>query len=59
MKGDKCWIPLPRDAVQDATIWTRCRDPVFPTLLALYGHPDSVTWWGNKMSESVAKSGFV
>jgi hypothetical protein len=58
MKGDKRKISLPCEAALDAITWTRFRDPVFPMLLAVCGHPDSTTWLDDKMNESVAKSGF-
>ena len=39
--------------------WRTMRNPVTPLLMALYGHPDSVTMWEVKCDDDVKSVGFV
>jgi hypothetical protein len=74
MQGDQCWITLPKEAEPgevwgpqnyDATalkeivkLWKTIADPVMPMERALYGHPDSVTFWEEFCNKSTRKVGF-
>ena len=52
------WIRLPRDQWPKA--WHgKCKDPVVPLRLALYGHPLAGTFWGkNHCHEALLSIGF-
>jgi hypothetical protein len=74
MQGDQCWITLPKEAEPgevwgpqhyEATalkeiveLWKTIADPVMPMERALYGHPDSVTFWEEFCNKSTRKVGF-
>ncbi len=58
MRGPKCWITLPPEAVQNPQHYYAVKEPVVELLLALYGHPDSPTFWELHCGEMVASLGF-
>ena len=58
MRGAKCWVTLPREAVEDPDFYYAVEDPVVELLLALYGHPDSPTFWAVHCHEQVTELGF-
>ena len=63
MLGDPCWVELAaesrpgniwgpqqyskKDIDKLTKMWSQLRQPVVQLEQALYGHPDSVTWWSN------------
>ena len=75
MKGDACWVELPGEARPghvwgpthlDASVlkpiaekWAACRFPVTQLKCALYGHPDSVTYWELLCASELKKVDFV
>ena len=75
MKGDACWVDLPYEARPgqvwgpahlDASVlkaiadkWAVGRFPVTQLKCALYGHPDSVTYWELLCASELQKVDFV
>jgi hypothetical protein len=57
LKGTPCWFCLPDD--QRPKGWSRFNRPVVPLLKALYGHPDSGTFWEDHCNAAVRREGFV
>ncbi len=58
MRGPKCWVTLPREAVQNPSFYYQVQSPVVELIVALCGHPDSPTFWEMHCSEQVKKAGF-
>ena len=56
LKGTETWIILPPE--QRPAGWSKFRTPVVRLRLALYGHPDSGTFWEEHCDEQVKKVGF-
>ena len=59
MRGPICYVSLPPEAVQNPDFYYAVKDPVVPLLLALYGHPDSPTYWEQYADECVQALGFA
>ena len=53
------WVSLPREAVQDPGWYYQVPDPVVPLEYALYGHPDSPTFWEMHCDELVKEQDFL
>ncbi len=56
LSGTPCWICLPPEARPAS--WSKFRKPVVQLRKALYGHPDSGTFWEQHCDKSVKKVGF-
>jgi hypothetical protein len=52
-------ISLSIDAVVNKAAWRKYRQPLVRLRAALYGHPDSVTWWDEKTHHEAQEAGFV
>ena len=57
LKGTPTWACLPKE--QWPSAWCQMRRPVVPLLRAMYGHPDSGTYWEEHCNDSVEAKGFV
>ena len=62
LKGTPCWVHMPEEAWPDDPVlrasFERMRKPVVQLKKALYGHPDSGTFWEKHCDEHVRKVGF-
>jgi len=62
LKGTPCWVHLPEDAWPDDPVlrakFAGLRKPVVPLRKALYGHPDSGTFWEQHCDNHVRSVGF-
>jgi len=58
MKGPKCYVTLPPEAIHDPQVYFRVQNPVVELKLALYGHPDSPTCWEQHCNEQAHALGF-
>ena len=56
LKGRNTWVELPRE--QWPPEWEGMRRPVCPLLRALYGHPDSGSYWETECTDRVVSVGF-
>ena len=56
MKGTETWICLPPEARPQS--WSKFRKPVVRLLKALYGHPDSGSFWEEHCDQAVRRAGF-
>ena len=54
----KVWVTLPSEAVFDPDFYYSVRDPVVLLILALYGYPDSPTFWEVYCDTQVVKTGW-
>ena len=45
--GDPCWVHLPLEAAPSGVDISRFRQPAVRLVKALYGHPDSGSFWGD------------
>ena len=52
------WVTLQREAVADPEFYYAVKNPVVRLLLALYGHPDSPTFWEDYCNGKVKLVGF-
>ena len=52
------WVTLQREAVADPEFYYAVKNPVVRLLLALYGHPDSPTFWEDYWNGKVKLVGF-
>ena len=52
------WVSLPSEAVANKSCFHGVKDPAVRLLLALYGHPDSPTFWEQHCDELVRAIGF-
>ena len=59
LKGTATWVSLPREAWPQDWIDKGYKDPVCPLILALYGHPDSGTFWERHCDEKLKEEGFI
>ena len=57
LKGTPCWICLPPE--QRPAAWSKFRRPVCRLVKALYGHPDSGTYWEQHCDQMVKRVGFA
>ena len=73
-RGDACWVELPKEAHPGgiwgpeglspsevkrlAEMWSQFKCPVVRMKAALYGHPDSVSFWEQYCNERVGEVGF-
>ncbi len=57
LRGFETWIRLPRDR-WPASWAGKYKDPVVPLRLALYGYPDSGTFWEKHREDELVKKGF-
>jgi hypothetical protein len=74
MRGDPCWVELPpeahpgsiwgpdnmspEDLAKLIALWSQFICPVVIMTAALYGHPDSVSFWQDHCNERVGKVNF-
>ena len=56
--GDSCWVHLPPEAQPKGGSWKKMRNPVVRLVKALYGHPDSGTFWEQRCDSCVKAVGF-
>ena len=56
LKGTDTWVALPPDQWPKA--WSGMKRPVCRLLRALYGHPDSGTYWEEHCDTQVLQAGF-
>ena len=56
LQGPKTYVRLPRGRLPPQ--FSGLRDPVFPLLLALYGHPDSGGFWEQHSHEFLTQEGW-
>ena len=57
LRGTPCWICRPPD--QRPASWAKYRRPVGRLVKALYGHPDSGTYWEAHCDTMVRKVGYM
>ena len=56
--GDSCWVTLPPEIAPKDGPWATMRNPVVRLVKALYGHPDSGTFWEKRCDTCVRSVGF-
>ena len=56
--GTKTWVRLPREQWPEAWVKAGYRDPVWPLILSLYGHPDAGGYWEEDCDKRVRAAGF-
>ena len=56
LKGTPTWVRIPRERAPPE--WRKYKDPVCPLRLALYGHPDSGTYWEQHCEKHLFSQGF-
>ena len=56
LKGTPTWVSLPQD--QRPKSWTGMKRPVCMLTKALYGHPNSETYWEEHCDHEVLNAGF-
>ena len=54
----KVWVTLPAEAIFDPDFYWQVNDPVVLLILALYGYPDSPTFWENHCDNQVLMTGW-
>ena len=52
------WVTLQREAVFDPDVYYAVKDPMVLLLLALYGYPDSPSYWELHCEQKVLKKGW-
>ena len=57
LQGTETRIRIPNDRWPPS--WNKMRDPVVPLRLALYGHPDSGTFWERHCEERLLQKSFI
>ena len=58
LKGDACWVSLPPEARPKNRKWANMKKPVVRLRKALYGHPDSGSFWEQHCDKHVRSVGF-
>ncbi len=55
----KFWVTIPAEAVFDPDLYYKVSDPVLLLSLALYGYPESPTFWENHCDNQVLMTGWA